>query len=305
MGHRGDRSMSRPCMRRSTQDASTGTGRQTTTSSRSSRAGLVWLYEEEEPSLLASRVFHYVAKSNEHEAYLHSIGTPEGDFDCVRVPQISVLDWMKMFEVCIPQSAPWAAGLILADRLLRKRGLLLGPYNAHRFGITALLVGAKATGLASPQLNKALAETSKLTMENVFRMERTFLALLEWDIGMTQRDITLTLEGLPRRAATTEPISDLGHSGLHLLNLRSSRHFRTSDQSSVSRNTVASPLTSPLKFGNLGRIDEAIRWALPSPTSPTESGPEDLSFPDTTETGKGQGKYPLIPHPPVTPKVIG
>eukprot|EP00756_Hemistasia_phaeocysticola_P033587 Hpha_TRINITY_DN16473_c1_g1::TRINITY_DN16473_c1_g1_i10::g.163527::m.163527 len=249
-------------------------------------------------------ILENVSAANEDCAHKHQFGSPEADFDCVSVPAISVTDWMTKLKPCAGDDTTFVVAIILIDRLLRRHDMFLGPFNVHRLSVTALLVATKRSSENGNSLNKVFAKKCRLPLENLNTMERTFLNMINWDIGISQSDYADTVDALPRRLGLTEFASMVGNSmlgcdeeqGMHVLVHRPTPPAGRSGRrgSSFPRSFSSRP-TSPTtedpgssgrteRLGNLGRIEDALSWSLFSkkdsttPRTPPNESPHGSSF---------------------------
>jgi len=87
------------------------------------------------------------------------------------------------------------AGLILIERVQQSRGLVLTPLNIHRLIVTSILLASKVLDDKQPSIN-FFAVMGGVSAENLSKMERAFLALLNFDVNIDRGQFTNKYEKL-------------------------------------------------------------------------------------------------------------
>eukprot|EP01062_Namystynia_karyoxenos_P004076 TRINITY_DN11442_c0_g1_i5.p1 TRINITY_DN11442_c0_g1~~TRINITY_DN11442_c0_g1_i5.p1 ORF type:complete len:279 (+),score=97.17 TRINITY_DN11442_c0_g1_i5:71-838(+) len=133
------------------------------------------------------RIVENVAAANEaHYCKVHESNDPRAFFDCVEVPALSFTNYVAQLTP-LKRNDVWPLALILADRLCRKADCTFNPHQVHRLMLTAYCIACKLCydlrGLCQP-----IAYRGSVGMDDLHRMERTFLICCDWEVTVTAEE---------------------------------------------------------------------------------------------------------------------
>jgi len=128
-----------------------------------------------------------VVSANRAQSSTHHPDHPLAVFDCVEEPSVSIRDYLK--EVSRGLTS-WELGMavVLVDRLTKRCNESIGPFNAHRLMLTALIISAKM----QRECRGAMGHFGRLTghdMSDLVSMEAAFLSLLEWEVHVNRLEL--------------------------------------------------------------------------------------------------------------------
>ena len=113
-------------------------------------------------------------------------------FDAYKIPFIGTKAYIRRLTIyaqCGPRI--WVYALVLLDRFLLMNGDINLTYiNVHRLLLTAFVIGLKIYE-DFVYSNPYYANVGGVDNQELFRMERTFLRLMDWEIAVTQEDVSL------------------------------------------------------------------------------------------------------------------
>eukprot|EP01062_Namystynia_karyoxenos_P062865 TRINITY_DN55722_c0_g1_i1.p1 TRINITY_DN55722_c0_g1~~TRINITY_DN55722_c0_g1_i1.p1 ORF type:complete len:254 (+),score=47.39 TRINITY_DN55722_c0_g1_i1:81-842(+) len=188
------------------------------------------------------------ATANEAHNIVHPSDDDRAFFDCVDVPGLSFGDYVRQLAV-LKRDDVWPSALIFASRYCAKADVPFNVHAMHRLMLTAYTVACKLYydlhGLSRPA-----AFYGSVGLQDLHRMERAFLQLIDWDLYISAEEYAAVADNLAQheenaRCAMNAPgdpyplIADAVH--------RPGGHARTMLALRMSASTLPSP-KSPTAF---------------------------------------------------------
>lgn len=205
-----------------------------------------------------TRLIDEVAAGNRERSYVHESKDPLAFFDCVTEPGVSAGNFLKLVQPLV-ETEEWVLTTVLAHRLLGRSESCLGVYNAHRLMLTALMLSIKLHRDVS-SVPKAFFEKTGVPINDLVKMEKVFLSLLDWEIHVTGPEYSRVAKALsmPHAGKGSDATSIIG---------------RLCDWEQRSPRTVG--ICAP-GAGNIGRLRQML--------DQTRSTPAISEMPDRTQT---------------------
>eukprot|EP00756_Hemistasia_phaeocysticola_P034581 Hpha_TRINITY_DN16529_c1_g8::TRINITY_DN16529_c1_g8_i1::g.132440::m.132440 len=147
---------------------------------------------------IAGRLIQTV-DNNRDAAFVHDLDNPFAEFDCVVEPGLSLTAFLKMLGRGTTETEMLCAQ-VLINRLLRKNGVLLTQFNAHRLFLAALMVAVKlerdVKGVA-----KYFSKVVKEDAAHLVYHQNMFLSLIDWEVFVSADDFEAVLVSLQLRSS--------------------------------------------------------------------------------------------------------
>eukprot|EP01062_Namystynia_karyoxenos_P004072 TRINITY_DN11442_c0_g1_i1.p1 TRINITY_DN11442_c0_g1~~TRINITY_DN11442_c0_g1_i1.p1 ORF type:complete len:263 (+),score=92.47 TRINITY_DN11442_c0_g1_i1:55-843(+) len=156
-----------------------------------------------------------VAAANEAHSKVHHSRDPRAFFDCIEVPALTFTDYAAQLTP-LKFDAVWPLALILADRLCRKADCTFNPHQVHRLMLTAYCIACKLSydlrGLSCPT-----AYRGSVGLEDLHRMERTFLSCCDWEVTVTPEEYYNVVDNIEQLQAAAESAAQRPGAPVHLI----------------------------------------------------------------------------------------
>jgi len=144
-------------------------------------------------SLLFRKVLllvHDVVDANREHCNSVSVLTP---FTLQNEPSLDISSFMRMVSNSkVAGELEWIQAVVLVNRLISKVGETLNIYNSQKLIIAALCISVKLER-DIPNLLSIISKYSDLSIEELSRLERTFLRALEWDLVVSAEEVEAAL----------------------------------------------------------------------------------------------------------------
>eukprot|EP01062_Namystynia_karyoxenos_P004075 TRINITY_DN11442_c0_g1_i4.p1 TRINITY_DN11442_c0_g1~~TRINITY_DN11442_c0_g1_i4.p1 ORF type:complete len:250 (+),score=87.70 TRINITY_DN11442_c0_g1_i4:55-804(+) len=156
-----------------------------------------------------------VAAANEAHSKVHHSRDPRAFFDCIEVPALTFTDYAAQLTP-LKFDAVWPLALILADRLCRKADCTFNPHQVHRLMLTAYCIACKQCydlrGLSRP-----IANRGSVSLQDLNRMERTFLSCCDWEVTVTPEEYYNVVDNIGHLQAAAESAARRPGAPVHLI----------------------------------------------------------------------------------------
>jgi len=145
--------------------------------------------------LNVTRFINEVAEGNRERC--RESKDPLAFFDCVEEPGDSAGDFLKSLQPLGVKTEEWILATALVHKLLDRTGSFLGIFNVHRLMLTAVMLSVKLCRDRDVRgVPQALSEKTGVPVEDLVKMEKAFLSLLDWELHVTRTEYQRTSRAL-------------------------------------------------------------------------------------------------------------